>query len=423
MTADFARTRNIFVVGFTITVLGTGFVYPLTAVFLNRVYDLSAGKVALYFALVAGCAFASGPVAGVLADTYGALGVSMVGIFLQTLGPLLVGVSSNATVALCGAAILGTGNGVFFGAQTPLFVSIFGTAQLPRIFALEYMVMNIAVATAGASSGVIVGWVGEVGFRAAFVINGITFAVYGGALGYLARSRASTVAGSRADTHEKSKVLGWGAVRPVSDSRFLVLLLIYLILTGFGFAQMDAVLPLVLTASDTFPLAAIGAFLAVNGIAVVVLQPWATPVVERIGFPRSISATALAWLGAFGVGFLAYAMPLPTGMRLALLMCFAISFAIGEVFLAPAAMPLAVQLAPEGRLGTYSASMATVYNVGLMLGPLISLPLFGIVGGTWYWLIPGSGLLVAALLTLFWGKLRRSARVVELPERMGQNSG
>ena len=400
------KTTALFIFGNAVTIFGTGFVFPLTALYLDDVLNASSFEISAYFFLAAAAAFLATPIAGVLSDRHGPRPVGAMGIILQTTGTLVIATASNGLLALGGGLVLGLGNGCFFGVQTPIFVDLFGKERLPKILGIQYIVMNVAVAAAGTLGGFVASTYGAVGYRVCFAYNAISFLIYGEVL-FLAipkrkdRGACQIKQDQDVSDGERGIVAGIKAiVRPLSDSLFVRLAILQLLLAGFGFAQMDAVMPLMFVNNGGFDVAVSGIFLTVNGITVVLLQNRMVNLVEKIGKVKGLLLTIAFWLTGTCVAFIGVSSFAGNNVGLALIMIYAVVFGVGETFLTPSLQPMVVEVAPDNRLGSYSAVVETMYSMGSMIGPALTLWTVDRNNGAGVWLIISAALILAAFLVI-----------------------
>jgi MFS family permease len=383
--------RVAFLSGYAVSMVGTGLAFPLTALYLREVLHVPTSQVAAYFAVLALAAMAVNPIAGTQADRRGPVAILGVAIALQVIGPVVLASASSLPTALAAAVINGAGNGAFFAIQTSLLVRLFGRPALGRIYGAQYMIMNLALSGSAVAAGILVARLGDVGYRTAFVVNGISYLAYGlGAWAVIRRMAPSDDNGTVAGHASRA----W---HPYTDRGFLPLIALQFCLVTFGFAQIEAVMPVVLRQAGEFSVPLIAGFLAVNGIVVVVVQPFATRACERIGARRGLALAVAFWLGAFACGLAAVTLA-STPAKVGALAAFAAVFAVGETFISPSLQPLVADSAPEGRLGTYAGAISLTYSLGLILGPTLSLPLFDQLGVGPYWLMLVGGIAVCFLL-------------------------
>lgn len=378
--------RRTYLTSYAVNTLGAGLVYPLTALYLREVLDASLSLIGVYFVIVAISAMLINPVAGRRIDRHGAIPVTLTALSLQCLGAVALALSPRLEVALVAGFAAGLGNGAFFASQTPLLVRLFGRAELSRVFSSQYAIMNGMVALAGLTAGLMVHAFSDLGFRAAFAGNALTFVVYGLlTFGVVARR---TTAPAVADTGAPRAPR---ALYPYKDRAFRPLIAAQFIMVMFGFAQMEAVAPLALREQGGFAVIVVTVMFTVNGVAVVLLQPRMRGLAERLGHVMSLRTAAVAWAASYLVALAAVLTDGAAGVALVVL--FAIVFAVGEVLVAPSLQPLVAQSAPPEKLGTYAASISMTYSMSLAIGPAWGAPLTAF-SPTVYWTVCAAGVML-----------------------------
>ena len=403
------RKARIFLVGYAVSIFGTGFVYPLTAIYLNSVVMATVKEISLYFFLVGGCSFIAAPLSGLLSDRIGCRPVGVGSVALQAFGALLISLSPSFSSAVVGGMILGLGNGCFYGVQTSLLFAIFGKARLTKIFGIQYMVMNVAVAVSGVAGGAVASLLGSVGFRICYFFNSLSFLAYGIALFVCLGHPAvpgPEASGDKADKGEPGCRMGAAKVirTPFFRRVLLPLAIIQFILAGFGFSQMDSVMPLVFVNYGHYDIGISGVFLSMNCIAVVLSQARAEKFVSRHGKERALLTASAIWCFATVFSVLAVVFAPGTSMGIVFVCLYAIVFGFGETLVSPSVQPLIVDHAPKSCLGFCSSAVNTMYSLGTMVGPALTLGLISQSDCTGIWFAIFPMLIVAALGALFLSK-------------------
>lgn len=407
------RRARVFFFGYAVSVFGTGFVYPLTAIYLNSVVMASVKEISLYFFLVGGCSFIAAPLSGLLSDRIGCRSVGLVSIALQSLGSLLISFSPSFFSAMIGGMVLGVGNGCFYGVQTSLLFTIFGEKRLTKIFGIQYMVMNVAVAISGVAGGTVASVFGSIGFRACYLFNSLSFFVYGVVLFLcLGHSAVSDRVVPNKGAAEEGTIRHAGVAQVIRTPFFLKVLLplafLQFILAGFGFSQMDSVMPLAFVNYGGFDVSISGVFLSANCIAVVLFQVRAEKFVSRHGKERALFSASIVWFLATIFSVLAVALAPGTSLGVFFICVYAIVFGLGETLVSPSVQPLIVDHAPKGCLGFCSSVVNTMYSLGTMIGPALTLGLVSRDDCAGIWLAIFPMLIVAVLCALFLSKSTKS---------------
>lgn len=406
--------RHGYLLGWGVTTLGSGLVFPLTAVYLRDHLGLPVSGVSLYFALFAAAGLVVNPFAGALADRWRPGPIAVAATLVQTVGPLLLALGS-ARLSVAAALFSGAGTGVFYAVQTPLLISVFGKDRLGRMLASQF---RISAATMGAGSilgGLLAGSLGEAGYRLCFAVNGPSYLVFGLILCAVLRRGAPTPRPSAAAAARgPGRALG-AALAPFTDRVFLWALLLQGVLVIFGLGQIESVTPIVLRDSAQMAVSGVSVVLAVNSVTVIAVQGLAVRVAERIGPMRSLETAVLTWC----LGLLVlWSVPAAPDARGALLLAsgYGLVFGIGQCLISPSFQPVVVAHAPPGRVAAYSASTSLIYGMGNLIAPAVCLPVFtsGGLGGYLWLQAAGYAAAGVALLSL----RRHAARTRERgPER------
>ena len=373
-----------FYIGYGISILGSGLIYPLVVLFLTEVVGITPALASIYFAVVGGTSLIAGVVASLLVSRLGPAMLSMFGILLQTISSFVIACSSEYYTALLAGFLLGCGNGVFFAMQTVLFLMLFGKASLSRIFAGQLVIMNIAVAIGGVSGGLLVQRLNELGYRIAFLLNGCSYVIYGIVLLVLYISKGQHNNAIQNEDNDSKRSFGSIRKMIMLTAQFSI---VQLVIDGGALAPVDTVLPLKITSEPEFDVLTVSLFLTVNGAAVVFMQKLGLRLHDKLGGLRSLMLSSTFWTATFVVCLLAFNSSVNGAIKLGLLFLAAVLFAVGEVLYAPSFQPLIVDSVPEPYLAKVTGFVSTFYSLGLLIGPLISLPILNVWSGTFVWIL------------------------------------
>ncbi|WP_041831990.1 MFS transporter [Actinoplanes sp. N902-109] len=377
--------------GWAVTTLGTGIVFPLTAVYLHDHVGLPVPAVSLYFAVFAVAGLVANPFAGVAAGRYGPGRVVLVATGFQTLGPLVLAAAGPPAFGMVAALLSGAGTGIFYAVLTPLLIDLFGRDRLGRVLAGQNAVSAATVGVGALAGGVLAGWGGVAGYRLAFVLNGLSYAAYGLLLAVILRGRRIAAA-------EPADRPFAGVLTPFTDRGFRWLLLLQGLLVLLGFGQIESVTPLVLRESAGLGVSGIGVVLAVNSLAVIAFQAPLLRVVERIGHVRALQTAVGCW--AASLVLLWGATVAGSGAGVVVAAGFALLVALGECLISPSLQPLVVELAPADRMTAYTAATSLLHSIGNLLAPAVCLPLFASFGFAAYLGFQVAGYALALLATV-----------------------
>lgn len=386
-----------YLIGYTLSAFGTGLWMPLNAIFLREERGLSAGGVGVYYAIVALTAIVANLFAGALADRIGPFRPLAVAGLLQATGILVLVSVDTHSGAYVAAVVCGIGNGAFFAVQTATLTYIFGLSNLSTVFGRQYQISNFAIGAGAFVLGGLVQQLGYIGYVAGFSLNAVSYVVHAwnvaGPVRRLAVRRQ--VAAANVDTSAAGP--SNHPFRPYLDRAFLPVILTQLCIVMFGYAQLEAVVPVVFRDAAGLPLWGITMLTVANCIGVVAFQPWATRHVKRVGSPRGLRGAFVVWLVAALPAVVAV-LPGPPWLRLTAVVLFAVIFAVGETLVSPSMQPMAAALAPTAQLSSYTAAVSLTFSLGLVIGPPVSLSVFAALGVGWYWAVVVAGLVLGLVV-------------------------
>ncbi|WP_136520699.1 MFS transporter [Cellulomonas telluris] len=393
-----SRRVWVLLAAFAVSCLGTGLVLPYTAIYLVSLRGLDPAVAGAFFGLVAGASFATAPWAGRLADRTGPRVPAAAGACAQALGWTGVGFAPDEPrLAVC-AVVIGVGNACFHASFTPVLAALLGPDHRKRGFSMRYLAMNVGLGIGAAAAALTVETLdGLRAFQVLYVADGLSFLPLAVALLVVAPRGGRPAADAAA--------AGTGYRALLRDRRLLVLLLVQTLLVLVAYSQFDTAVPLLLTERLAVAAGVVGLVVAVNTVAVVVLQPTLGRVLERLASTTVLVLCAAVWSAAMLVG-LAVGL-VPPGARVPVALAFAVVFALGEVCFGVGYQPLLTELAPAGLLGRASALSSVSWNVGAMAGPAIGIALVGALPTAGYWLTY-AGMLALTVCVALW--LRAAAR-------------
>src|SRR5262245_40674579 len=154
-------------------------VIPFMFIYLHNVRGIELGLAGLIVAAHAVVSIVAGPIFGSQIDRFG--GKAMLGISLAILA---VGFAGYALVhqpwqGFLVAAVSGIGAGGFWPAQSTLIPGLTSAAQRPSAFAMQRVVMNLGIGLGALTGGLIATTDSPETFTVLFLLDAITFVVYG----------------------------------------------------------------------------------------------------------------------------------------------------------------------------------------------------------------------------------------------------
>jgi MFS family permease len=340
------------------------FVVPFLALYLTRERGFTVEQAGLMASLHGAGGVLSGFVGGTVADRFGRRVALLAGLWLGSACMLLLGFSREPLQIGVAVTLLGLLGEMYRPAVSAAMADVVPAKDRARAYGLLYWVVNlgfsIAIPLAGLAS--------RFGFEVLFIADACTTFLYGVVVWRkVPETRPEHV------THE-GKRRGI-SVAPFTDGVFLAFALPVL-LTALIFVQSTVTLPLDLTARGISP-ATFGLVLGLNGVLIVVVQPFAARVLGQMR--RSV---VLAWASALtGVGFGLYAFTPEAGLA-ALAVCV---WTLGEIAQAPAASAVVADLAPAEERGTYQGAYSMLWAAAQCVGPALGGLVLGRYGSQGLW--------------------------------------
>ena len=372
------RTFWIVLSGQLINRLG-GFVQPFLALYLAEVRDLSLPQVGVVLAVYGLGGIASQGIGGTLTDRIGRRSTLLIGMLASAATLMLLGAARGFPLLLAAALLAGMSVDLYRPAAAAVIADVVPSQDRPRAYGLWFWVINLGFSGAA----VLAGFAAQIGYTWLFVIDAascLAFAIV------IVRALPET----RPDTAAESRGTG-GGIGIVLRDRLMMALCGTNLLLALVFMQAFFTLPLVMRSDGLSP-ATYGAVLALNGVAIVLLQPLVLPWLTRLD--RSVVLAAAQ--GLTGVGFALFAFAdSPAAYALVVVI-----FTLGEIGNASVASALVADFAPEHARGRYQGVYGATFGVAAMIAPLAGTLTLEHVGESALWVGSlGAGILMAVVQT------------------------
>lgn len=390
-----SRDARVVLAGSAVSALGNGLTLPFLLIYLHKVRRIPLDRTGLLLAIPGLISLVAGPLTGTLVDKLGARLVLAVGSVGSALAYAGLAEVHTAAQAIPVEVLIGAANSSFYPSQASLFGRLATGRPLRRLFATNFVLINMGIGVGGLIAGLFVDVHRPDTFALVYVMDAATF------LGY-------TVAVST--IHETGRaapgVHGGGSYREVlKQPLFLHLFTLSLLLALTGYTQIESGLPAFATDVAHVSPRTIALSFVANTTTIVAGQLLVLRRLERIRHTRALLAVAAIWAASWLLLGLGGVLPSHEA-RVAVVIAFGALFGFGETFLSPTAGPLTNDVAPEHLRGRFNALTSTSYAIGFTIGPAISAGLIGahLAGG---WL----GLLMLGLLGVVALSLRLEARL------------
>ena len=369
MRRRLAAIRRSLPDAFWIVWLGTlvnragGFVLPLLAFYLTRERGLTQGDAALIASAYGAGLVAAGLVGGVLADRLGRR-LTMAG---SLLGGAVMMLTLSAARGVPGIAAAAAGLGLVGELYRPAVMAyvtdVVPAADRPRAFAFVYWAINLGFTTAAVLGGVLA----EHSYRVLFIADAATMAVYALiVLAFVDESRPAAAIDPRTA----------GSLLAVLGDR------VFMIFVGLGFTaslvfyQSSVTLATYLDGQGQSA-ATYGRIIGLNGVVIILAQPWLTTRFAKADGSRVLAVAALLAGGGMAIHGL--------GAALAIQLTAVLIWTFGEILQSPFYSSTVATLAAPATRGRYQGVLGMSFGLGAMAGPpagALAVDLLG-PGGPW----------------------------------------
>ncbi|WP_163989756.1 MDR family MFS transporter [Pyxidicoccus caerfyrddinensis] len=378
MAGGLPRTYWVLWTGTLVNRLGS-FVVPFLALYLTRERGYSVEQAGLVVSLHGAGTVLAAPLGGTLADKVGRRFTLAMGLWLGAGGMLFLGFAREPKWIAVAAFTLGILGELYRPAVSAAIADVVPPLDRARAYSLFYWVINLGFSIALPLAGLMT----RFGYVALFIADAITTFVYGCCVWLLLPETRPPRKAPEAGAAAHSSLLA-----PFKDPTFLAFGL-PIFAVALIFFQGQVALPLDLGQKGLTP-AQFGSVLAVNGVLIVVLQPFTG---RRMGRMRRAHALALAGV-LTGVGFGLHALSANMGLA----MLAVVVWTLGEIAQAPVASTVVADLAPAELRGSYQGAYHMLWGLAACAAPAVGGQVLGRFGATSLWL----GCLVVGVAAAGW---------------------
>jgi MFS family permease len=343
------------------------FVAPLLTFYLTQDRGYSLGEAGFVIACFGAGQVAAALAGGVLADRLGRR-VTMAASMFGTAATMLVlaSVRSYEGIAVT-VAVLGFTGDLYRPAVAATIADVVPARDRVYAYGLLYWCINIGFAIAPVVGGLLA----RVDFTILFAIDAATSAAFGVLI--LARVPETRPPPERT-TDGASARAGLGTA--LADRSYVFLLLLMFALTAIAYQSMVPLSGYML--AQGHDAAVYGAVLAVNGVVIVVFQPWITARIEHLDPSRVLALAALVT----GAGFALHG----AGAAIAVHATAVAVWTIGEILAAPTSSALVAGFSPPEARGRYQGLFTMAWGAACLVAPLAGARVLRDAGPTALWL-------------------------------------
>ncbi|QRN96157.1 MFS transporter [Archangium violaceum] len=354
------------------------FVVPFLALYLTRERGFRVEEAGLVVSLHGAGGVLAGLVGGTLADRVGRRKTLLAGLWLGAAAMLSLGLARATWHISLSAFLLGLVGELYRPAVSAAVADLVPPQDRPRAYGLLYWVVNVGFSIALPLAGL----ASHFGFLTLFVADAITSFLYGLLVWWKVPETRPVL------RTEPAKSSPLPSLAPFRDGVFLAFA-VPTLLTAIVFAQGTVTLPLDLTSRGMSP-TTFGTVLAMNGVLIVLLQPFAGRAMGRMR-----RATALAWAsGLTGLGFGLHVLGASPGLAT---LAVAV-WTMGEIAQSPVASTVVADLAPTEQRGTYQGAYYMLWALSACVAPSLGSWVLGHQGAATLW----GGCLAVGLFAAGW---------------------
>lgn len=344
-----------------------GFVFPFLALYLTSARKMPVDQAAWIVSLFGAGSFAAAVVGGRLADLAGRRATMLAALFGGGTAMLALGMAERPWAIALATFVLALVQDMFRPAANAVIADVVPPEDRQRAFGLLYWAANLGFAIAP----VVAGFMATRSYLWLFAGDAATTFLCG-ALVWLKVPETRPERSADAPSGRQGAAL----LRPFLDPVFASFLGLTL-LVALLFFQAHLALPIDMKAHGLSE-ATYGGVIAVNGVMIVLFQPFASRVTER--FRRSAVLAAGALLVGAGLGLYAFFTTLQAYVAGVMI------FTAGEILMAGLSPAIVSDLAPARLRGTYQGMFHMAWGLASFLGPLASGLVFRALGARALWL-------------------------------------
>jgi len=344
-----------------------GFVVPYLAIYLTERRGATVAQAGAIASLWGLGSIGSGPVGGLLADRLGRRATLVGALAVGGAGMIALGFVERLEVIAPAAALLGFASESFRPAmQAAVADVVTEPAARLRAYGLVYWAVNLGFGVALVLAGVLA----SVSYTLLFVLDGATTLAFAAiVLWRVPETRPRGEPGSHASALRGLAVaFGDRVLMALLGLNFLFAALLW---------QSHAALPVDMRAHGLSP-ATYGVLMALNGITIVLVQPFAPRLVAGRDAGRVLAAAGLVIGAGWGLNAVARSA---LGYGAAILV-----WTLGEVVTSPTAAAVVAELAPPELRGRYQGAYGMSWALAAFAGPGVGAFVLGRFGAAALWL-------------------------------------
>src|SRR5581483_11182966 len=337
-----------------------GFVIIFLPFYLTRARGYSTAQAGLIASLWGAGAIGAGPLGGFLADRFGRRATMLFSTVTGAAMMIALGLARTPLEIAACVPVLGLLSDLYRPAVGAAIADVVPAADRTRAYGYLYWAINLGVAAASVTAGL----VADLGWWLLFACDAGTTLVFG----------ALVLAGVP-ETRPASIERRGRATEPYRDRPFLTFVAIQL-LVAIVYWQCNVTLALDMEQPGITP-KQFGAIVALNGVGIVVLQPFFVGVAGRYRRHRLLALSALLTGVGFGINaFVGGAAVYTAGLAL---------WTIGVIGWSSVGPSIVADLSPPELRGSYQGAYQLAWGIAGCVGPPAGTLVLARLGPTALW--------------------------------------
>jgi MFS family permease len=346
-------------------------VEPFLALYLSGPRSFGASTVGVVLAAFGAGAFASQPIGGYLADRFGRRSTLVGGMIGSAASFMLLASVRDLALIAVAACLSGLTIDLYRPAVSAMIADLVAPENRAKAFALLYWAINLGVAVAGVTGGLLAAR----SYWLLFIVDAATCLAF-----------AVLIARKVPETRPARQAGEQGGYGQAVRDGLLLTLGAAILLGTIVYMQSFVTLPLAVAADGLGP-EAYGLIYAVNPIVVIVAQIGVLRVIDRLPGVPTLAISAVIMGVGFGLTAVASSVPF--------YMLTVVVWTLGEIGFNAVGPAMVADIAPAHLRGRYNGVIGMSFGAAALIAPLVGTQVFENYGETALW----TGCLVLSIVS------------------------
>jgi MFS family permease len=346
-------------------------VEPFLALYLSGPRSFGASTVGVVLAAFGAGAFASQPIGGYLADRFGRRSTLVGGMIGSAASFMLLASVRDLALIAVAACLSGLTIDLYRPAVSAMIADLVAPENRAKAFALLYWAINLGVAVAGVTGGLLAAR----SYWLLFLVDAVPCLAF-----------AVLIARKVPETRPARQAGEQGGYGQAVRDGLLLTLAAAILLGTIVYLQSFVTLPLAVAADGLGP-EAYGLIYAVNPIVVIIAQIGVLRVIDRLPGVPTLAISAVIMGVGFGLTAVASSVPF--------YMLTVVVWTLGEIGFNAVGPAMVADIAPAHLRGRYNGVIGMSFGAAALVAPLVGTQVFENYGETALW----TGCLVLSIVS------------------------